>query len=61
MSYLPRSMPSTTPITNHAVTIVGYNDSITDNGDVGAFKVVNSWGTSFGDNGYFWMTTRRSR
>ena len=45
-----------TTITNHAVTIVGYNDSITDNGDVGAFKVVNSWGTSFGDNGYFWMT-----
>ncbi len=42
--------------TNHAVTIVGYDDSITDDGDVGAFKAVNSWGSSFGDSGYFWIS-----
>ena len=41
---------------NHAQTIVGYNDSISDNGDQGAFKVVNSWGTGWGDNGYYWIT-----
>jgi hypothetical protein len=41
---------------NHAQTIVGYDDSITDDGDVGAFKVVNSWGPSFGDKGYYWIT-----
>ena len=41
---------------NHAQTIVGFNDTITDDGDVGAFKVVNSWGTSFGDEGYYWIT-----
>ncbi len=41
---------------NHAQTIVGYNDSITDNGDKGAFKVVNSWGTGWGKNGYYWIT-----
>ncbi len=41
---------------NHAQTIVGYNDSITDNGDKGAFKVVNSWGTGWGASGYYWIT-----
>ncbi|PKK85800.1 MAG: hypothetical protein CVT48_03885 [Thermoplasmata archaeon HGW-Thermoplasmata-1] len=41
---------------NHAVTIVGYNDSVSDDGDRGAFKVANSWGNEWGDNGFFWMT-----
>ncbi len=41
---------------NHAQTIVGYDDSVSDDGDVGAFKVVNSWGASFGDHGFYWMT-----
>jgi uncharacterized protein YvpB len=35
----------------HAVTIVGYNDNL--NG--GRFIVRNSWGTSWGDGGYFYM------
>ena len=43
-------------ILNHAQAIVGYNDSIVEDGEVGAFRVVNSWGTGFGDNGYYWMT-----
>ncbi len=41
---------------NHGQTIVGYDDSISDDGDVGAFKVVNSWGSSWGDNGFYWIT-----
>ena len=41
---------------NHAQTIVGYDDSITDDGDIGAFKVVNSWGSTFANKGYYWMT-----
>ncbi|ADD07946.1 NosD domain-containing protein [Candidatus Aciduliprofundum boonei] len=41
---------------NHAQTIVGYDDNITDDGDVGAFRVVNSWGTGFGDHGFYWLT-----
>ena len=41
---------------NHGQTIVGYDDSITDDGDVGAFRVVNSWGGSWGDHGYYWIT-----
>ncbi|MFQ6106241.1 MAG: OmpL47-type beta-barrel domain-containing protein [Thermoplasmata archaeon] len=45
---------------NHANTIVGYNDSKGDGGEMGAFKIVNSWGKSWGSgwggNGYYWMT-----
>lgn len=35
----------------HAVTIVGYDD----NKFGGAFKIINSWGQSFGDGGFFWL------
>jgi len=41
---------------NHAQTVVGYNDTITEDGEVGAFRVVNSWGTGFGQAGYYWIT-----
>jgi PKD repeat protein len=43
-------------ITNHAQTIVGFNDAITEDGETGAFRVVNSWGTGWGDNGFYWLT-----
>ncbi len=35
---------------NHMVSIVGWDDS------VGAWKIKNSWGTGWGDNGFIWMT-----
>ena len=35
----------------HAVTIVGYDN----NRFGGAFKVINSWSTDWGDGGYFWL------
>ena len=35
----------------HAVVIVGYDDERFG----GAFKVINSWGTAWGDGGYFWL------
>jgi hypothetical protein len=35
----------------HAVTIIGYDDNIYG----GAFRVVNSWGDEWGDEGYFWL------
>ena len=40
----------------HAVTIVGYNDTITTHDGPGAFRRVNSWGTGWGQAGYWWMS-----
>lgn len=40
----------------HAVTIVGYDDTLTTADGPGAFRVANSWGTGWGDAGWFWMT-----
>lgn len=37
----------------HAITIIGYDDSMGENG---AFKFINSWGTGWGLNGYGWMS-----
>ncbi|MBT4512160.1 MAG: hypothetical protein HOC20_08135, partial [Chloroflexi bacterium] len=36
-----------------AVVVVGYDDT---KGDAGAFKVVNSMGTDWGDNGFAWLS-----
>ena len=36
----------------HAMVIGGYDDS---KGSGGAFKVINSWGELWGDNGYVWV------
>lgn len=33
----------------HAMTIVGYDD------EKSAFRVINSWGADWGDQGYFWL------
>ena len=40
---------------NHAVVIVGWNDSLVYEGGQGAWIVKNSWGTDFGDEGYFYI------
>ncbi len=36
----------------HAMVCVGYDD---DKGANGAFLIVNSWGTNWGDDGYVWI------
>lgn len=44
---------------SHAMAVVGYDDNyqITVNGQTltGAFKLANSWGSSWGNNGYIWV------
>jgi C1A family cysteine protease len=54
--------PSTSTYTNHAVTLVGWDDSYsktnfatTPPGD-GAFIAKNSWGTTWGNQGYFYIS-----
>ena len=48
----------------HAMTVVGYNDHIwtdvngnglVDNGEKGAFRIANSWGTGWKEGGFCWM------
>jgi C1A family cysteine protease len=41
--------PGGIPITNHAVMIVGWDD------DKGAWRVRNSWGRNWGEDGYAWV------
>ena len=49
---------------NHAIIIVGWDDSFSKTkfnqahrpSSNGAWLVKNSWGTSFGDSGYFWIS-----
>jgi len=36
---------------NHAMCVIGYDDNIAG----GAFRVLNSWGTNWGDNGMVWI------
>ncbi|KYK32334.1 MAG: hypothetical protein AYK19_03405 [Theionarchaea archaeon DG-70-1] len=38
---------------NHTVLIVGWDDSLVHSHGTGAWIVKNSWGTSWGENGYF--------
>lgn len=49
------SNPSETPAqwkhASHAMVLVGYDDNL----EGGAFKVLNSWGTDFGDGGFIWI------
>ncbi|MFH1862155.1 MAG: right-handed parallel beta-helix repeat-containing protein, partial [bacterium] len=40
----------------HAVTVCGFDDARQTSDGMGAFKVANSWGQTWGDGGYFWMS-----
>lgn len=40
----------------HAITVVGYDNTIDTPDGKGAFKVINSWGTGWGDEGFGYIT-----
>jgi len=45
-------MPAKGPTGPHAIVIVGYDDNYKG----GSFRVLNSYGDDWGDNGFFWIT-----
>lgn len=55
-------MPAHNGQTNHAISIVGWDDNFSKSNFVtappadGAWLVKNSWGKTFGDGGYFWIS-----
>ena len=44
--------PKPKPEDGHAMSVIGYDD----NKNGGSFRIVNSWGDDFGDNGYIWIS-----
>jgi C1A family cysteine protease len=55
LGIMPMPVDKEAVIGGHAVAIIGYDDTFNINGKLGAFIVRNSWGTSWGKGGYFYM------
>jgi hypothetical protein len=42
----------------HAIVLVGYDDTKRVGSDLGAFRIANSWGATWGDHGFGWLGYR---
>lgn len=53
----PNSLSPSGQHGRHAMVVVGYDDNmVAKNGDIGAFKLINSWGANWGDQGFIWIS-----
>jgi C1A family cysteine protease len=44
------------PLYGHAYVLVGYDDTLATSDGIGAFKLINSWGTGWGDSGFSYIS-----
>lgn len=53
--YSYENNPEADMYASHFAAVVGYNDTIETKTGRGAFKILNSWGKVFGEDGYFYL------
>lgn len=54
--FVPEPSPNEGILGGHATLCLGYDDALTHNGVTGYFLMVNSWGPSWGANGFFYFS-----